>query len=128
MAHASADPRAGILAQAGCCWLLCLPRGSDQQCSVGDLPPLCDRPMAALASAAESEGSDNVGAHGNVGQRLASQAAHPSSMAERSLCCQTPEVGAECPNWARSDLCGGRAVMRVPTAIGSPLSRGGHLV
>src|SRR5208282_2805587 len=21
---------------------------------------------------------------------------------------QTPEVGAECPNWARSDLCGGR--------------------
>jgi flagellar biosynthetic protein FliP len=26
------------------------------------------------------------------------------SMAERSLCSQTPEVGAECPNWARSDL------------------------
>ena len=44
-------------------------------------------------------------------------------MAERSLCSQTPEVGAECPNWARSDLCGGRAVMRVPTAIGSPLSQ-----
>src|SRR6476620_11502381 len=44
-------------------------------------------------------------------------------MAERSLCCQTPEVGAECLNWARSDLCGGRAVMHVPTAIGSPLSQ-----
>src|ERR1019366_5976126 len=29
----------------------------------------------------------------------------------------TPEVGAVCPNWARTDLCGGRAVMRVPTAI-----------
>ena len=30
---------------------------------------------------------------------------------------QTPKVGAECPNWARSDLCGGRSVMGVPTAI-----------
>src|SRR5258708_17549339 len=29
---------------------------------------------------------------------------------------QTPEVGAECPNWARSDLCGGRSAMGVPTA------------
>ena len=27
-----------------------------------------------------------------------------------------PEVGAECPNWARSDLCGGRSAMSVPTA------------
>jgi transposase len=26
-------------------------------------------------------------------------------------------VGAGCPNWARPDLCGGRAVTRVPTAI-----------
>ncbi len=30
---------------------------------------------------------------------------------------QIPEVGAECPNWARSVLCGGRSVMSVPTAI-----------
>jgi hypothetical protein len=30
---------------------------------------------------------------------------------------QTPEVGAECPNGARSVLCGGRSVMSVPTAI-----------
>ena len=29
---------------------------------------------------------------------------------------ETPKVGAECPNWARSDLCGGRPVMDVPTA------------
>ena len=26
----------------------------------------------------------------------------------------TPEVGAECPNWARSDLCGGRSAMIRP--------------
>ena len=40
----------------------------------------------------------------------------PASLAKCALCRQTPEVGAECPNWARSDLCGGRSAMGVPTA------------
>jgi hypothetical protein len=31
-----------------------------------------------------------------------------------------PKVGAECLNWARSDLCGGRPVMGVPTAFLRP--------
>jgi hypothetical protein len=43
------------------------------------------------------------------------KAAGPSSLAQCALCCQTPEIGAECPNWARSDLCGGRSAMNVPT-------------
>src|SRR3954449_7440665 len=34
-----------------------------------------------------------------------------------TFCRHKPEVGAVCPNWARSDLCGGRSVMSVPTAI-----------
>ena len=38
-------------------------------------------------------------------------------MAKRSLRRYAPEVGAECLNWARSDLCGGRSAMTVPTAI-----------
>jgi hypothetical protein len=38
-------------------------------------------------------------------------------MAERSLCRHAPKVGAECLNWARSDLCGGRGVIPIPTAI-----------
>src|SRR5215471_12023359 len=42
---------------------------------------------------------------------------HPSSVAPRALRRQIPEVGAECPNGARSALCGGRSVMSVPTAI-----------
>jgi hypothetical protein len=29
-------------------------------------------------------------------------------------------VGAVCPNWARTALCGGREVTRVPTAIQDP--------
>src|SRR5262245_31928159 len=36
---------------------------------------------------------------------------------EKTLCRHTPKVGAVCPNWARTDLCGGRSVMSVPTAI-----------
>jgi hypothetical protein len=54
------------------------------------------RPLAPLAKAAQSEGS---------------------SVAARALRRQVPEVGAECPNGARSVLCGGRSVMSVPTAI-----------
>jgi hypothetical protein len=33
---------------------------------------------------------------------------HSSSLAQRPLLRQAPEVGAECPNRARSDLCGGQ--------------------
>jgi len=38
-------------------------------------------------------------------------------VAKRTLRRQTPKVGARCGNTARRDLCGGRAVTRVPTAI-----------
>ena len=37
-------------------------------------------------------------------------------MARKTLRRQTPKVGAVCLNWARTDLCGGREVTRVPTA------------
>ncbi len=37
--------------------------------------------------------------------------------AAKSVCRQSSKVGAVCLNRARTDLCGGRAVMRVPTAI-----------
>src|SRR6266436_1082934 len=36
---------------------------------------------------------------------------------KKTLCRHTPKVGAVCPNWARTDLCGGHSVMSVPTAI-----------
>ncbi len=50
-------------------------------------------------------------------RRLAAQTAHPSSMARTKLCRQSPKVGARCVNCARRDLCGGRSVMGVSTAI-----------
>src|SRR3954452_23374249 len=67
-----------------------------------------------------------AGAEGNVLQQSTrraqdrvsvSQALARVRQAVRPLRRQTPKVGAECPNWARSDLCGGRSVMSVPTAI-----------
>ena len=39
------------------------------------------------------------------------------TLAKRALRRQTPKVGAVCGNPARTDLCGGRGVTRVPTAI-----------
>ena len=42
------------------------------------------------------------------------------AMAKRALLRQTPEAGARCVSSARRDLCGGRGVTRVPTAIGIP--------
>jgi hypothetical protein len=47
-------------------------------------------------------------------------------VAKRTLRRQTPKVGARCGNTARRDLCGGRVVTRVPTAIGSREDVGGH--
>lgn len=37
-------------------------------------------------------------------------------MARRALCRHPPKVGAVCGNSARTDLCGGRSAMSVPTA------------
>ena len=61
---------------------------------------------------------DDMGADEEVGRRLASKTPHPSSLAERSLRRQAPEVRAGCPNGARPDLCGGTPAMVFPTAIG----------
>src|SRR5215467_6560128 len=71
------------------------------------------RPLAAHAAATQSEGSDHVGTDDEVGGRLSPETDHSPSLAERSLCRYTPEVGAVCGKAARTDLCGGREVTRV---------------
>src|SRR5215467_1853146 len=84
------------------------------------------RPLAAHAAATQSEGSDHVGTDDEVGGRLSPETDHSPSLAERSLCRYTPEVGAVCGKAARSDLCGGREVTRVPTATRRRLLRSGR--
>ncbi len=65
------------------------------------------------------EGKSDVGTDDRAAKPMASQTAHHAPLAERALRRQTPEVVARCGNTARRDLCGGRAVTRVPTAIGN---------
>src|SRR5580693_3300913 len=96
--------------------ILQLPRGADKQFDTDRVPIPRHQSLAAHATAAEPERLDDLGADQAVGKRLASETAYPSSVARESLRRQTPEAGAVCPNWARTDLCGGREVTRVPTA------------
>src|SRR5665811_972994 len=68
-----------------------------------------------------------AGTEGNAGQHSTRRAqyresvsqalGHIRQIAKRALRRQTPEVGAVCGKSARTDLCGGRPVMDVPTAI-----------
>src|SRR2546430_2766616 len=87
----------------------------------------------AVPTAAEPV-EPRAGAKGNASQ----QSTHRTQRRERvshalerirqtgtknALPSHTPKVGAVCPNWARTDLCGGRSVMSVPTAIRSEIFR-----
>src|SRR6202030_2988588 len=116
-AAASIDSRAGKMVEAGPHRLLRLLCGADQRSDPFGVPRPDHRTLATLASATQPKGSHDLGADHETGQRLSPQSPKPPSVAAGSLCRQTPEVGAECPNRARSDLCGGRSAMSVPTAI-----------
>ena len=54
------------------------------------------------------------------------EAANPSSLASSASPSDT-QGRSRCPNWARSDLCGGRSAMSVPTALRSEYFRVGPL-
>jgi hypothetical protein len=71
----------------------------------------------AYAAASQPKGSGDVGADDAAGARLAPETDHSPSLAEQALCRHTPEVGeAVCGKAACTVLCGGREVIRVPTA------------
>ena len=58
-----------------------------------------------------------MGPYDSTGSGLPACCAYSSSMARPPFCRQSPEVGAECVNCARSDLCGVCRVTGIPTAI-----------
>jgi hypothetical protein len=72
--------------------------------------------LVADTQPTELKGYSHLGKDEEAGRRLAPAAAYPPSMAEPAVRRQTPEVGAVCGKAARTDLCGGRGVTRVPTA------------
>jgi hypothetical protein len=93
-----------------------LPRRADQQSGIICVPlPRCG-PLAPATMPAQPAGVPGVGADGETGRRISPEAPCPASLAERAVCRQTPAVGAVCGNSARTDLCGGRSAMGVPTA------------
>jgi RNA-directed DNA polymerase len=103
-AHAPVDSRTGKMAEAGRHRLLQLPCGADQQSDARRLPLLCHRTLEADAPAAQPNGRHDLDADDAARQRLAPQAARPSSMAASTLRRQSPEVGAGCGTAARPDL------------------------
>src|SRR5216684_2262065 len=79
-----------------------------------------------LANKAERSAAESVepraGTEGNAGQHSTCRAQYRVSVSPvleriRQVRRQTPEVGAVCGKAARTDLCGGRSAMGVPTAI-----------
>src|SRR6266851_10169953 len=93
-----------------------LPRRADQQPGAERVSIPRPRSLASAAMPAQPKSKNAMDAHDETGRRVPPPAASPASLAECALRRQTPEVGAECPNWARSELCGGRSAMNVPTA------------
>src|SRR6266545_5570857 len=77
----------------------------------------------AERSAAESV-EPRAGAKGNAKQHSTCRAQYRVSVSQaleriRQVRRHSPEVGAVCGKAARTDLCGGRSEMSVPTAIAS---------
>jgi hypothetical protein len=77
-----------------------------------------ERSAAELAEPrAEAKGNARQqSTHRAQNRACVSQALERIRQAASALRRQTPEVGAVCLNWARTDLCGGRSAMSVPTA------------
>ena len=73
--------------------------------------------LEAGAPATQPEGRRILDADDEARRGLPAETENPSSLALCALRRQTPKAGAGCLNWARPDLCGGRGVTRVPTAI-----------
>src|SRR3954466_13042559 len=101
----------------GGAWLFCVPCGADQHQEFVCVSASRHRSLAARASATQSEGWHNVGSCGATRGGISAYRANHSSLAACAFCRQSPKVEARCVNRARRDLCGGRSVMSVPTAI-----------
>src|SRR5215217_3816965 len=84
-----------------------LPRRADQQPGAERVSIPRPHALASAVMPAQPKSTSAVAANDETGRRVPPPATSPASLAQCALRRQTPEVGAECPNWARSDLCGG---------------------
>src|SRR5271157_821476 len=72
--------------------------------------------MVPKSAATQSTASDDLGADGSTHRSFLAACPRAAPVAGPTVPRHTLKVGAECLNWARSDLCGGRSAMSVPTA------------
>jgi group II intron reverse transcriptase/maturase len=112
----STNPKAGRLVETSRHRLFRVPCRPDKRTGYKRVSLPRHHILAPGASATEPERQDAVGADEKACGRLAANAAHPSSLAKRTLRRQTPKVGAGCPNWLVRFCAGGRSEMSVPTA------------
>src|SRR2546426_10995492 len=113
---APAHPPTGEMAGAGRQRILQLPRRADEQPCTRGLPRRDRQALVADTPPTQPNRRSHLGSDAEARGRLASATAHPSPLAQPTLCRHAPEVGAVCGKAARTDLCGGRGVTRVPTA------------
>ncbi len=92
-----------------------LSRRADQWPGAIRVPISRQTSLASATLSAQPESQSAMDADDETGGRVSPEATDPSSLAQRAVRRQPPEVGAECPNWARSDLSGGCSEMSVPT-------------
>src|ERR1700738_3637712 len=86
-------------------------------------PPNKAGPPAAEAvepRAGAKGNADQQSTHRTQSRKRVTQALSRARKAAAALRRQTPKVGAGCSSRARPDLCGGRPVMGIPTAIQDP--------
>src|SRR3984893_12952775 len=77
--------------------------------------------MAAASQSTQPEGWPHLDRFRDARGSLAPPATHPPPLAQPALRRHAPEVGAVCGKAARTDLCGGRGVISVPTATESEI-------
>src|SRR5262245_23725133 len=99
MAQAPTGSRTGKVAGPSRSRLLRVPRSANEHPCTQRLPSPRHGPMATLAQAAKSTGPDHLGTDSEVGRRLSPETPHPSSLASRAVCRQSPEVGGLVPEW-----------------------------
>ena len=97
-------------------------RGADQYTSAVGIPLSHQHYLVPKSAATQPAASADVGTDGPTYQAIPTVTARAAPVAKPSVQRETLEVGAECVSSARSDLCGGRSVMGVPTAINGSTS------
>src|SRR4051812_49169534 len=125
-AVAPAPPRAngahGPVAPVGRARLLQRSRGTGQYAHLRDVPATGDSALAAAVAPTRTENPTELGTPGGTSPAVDSLPTHPASVPQRALRRHASEVRAVCGSAARTDLCGGRSAMVVPTATAKKLS------